>query len=339
MKNLLSSCASAVLIRSAVAGFLLATGAASGARAAAPYEMGTFQPGVVPIEIQAWWAHTPDNGQGFGHIHVLCYWPIAQPVGDSIDTNCRITLHNNPGTLTVLRFDLAPGDTVASIDLRNLAPGNAKSGKAQCFYDGVTASNCSWNVPVHLDTTKWYTGWNHLRVRATVKTPDGHKWATSSEIPINVRGETGVRDSGFAKCIKNCLIGKGWYEGFDYQSVIVKGVPTEPVKGTLNLTFATKKGSAQLLQVMMDRSHIIPAVGPWNAEPHLADGPELLKIATPPDQREYPVSIDTTKLENGWHSLAVRNVARTGGIAECSYCDKEMNFQTGVAKFYFFVQN
>jgi hypothetical protein len=335
MTKLLFSTTSSLFIRSVTA-FLLTIGAAS---AATPYDMGAFQSGIVPIEIQAWWNHVPDKGNGFGHIHALCYWPLGVTVRDSLDTNCRITLHNNPSTLTALRFDLAPSDTVASIDLKQLPPGDSKSGKAQCFYDGVTESSCSWNVPVHLDTTNWYKGWNHVRVRATVKTADGKKWATSSEIPINIGGGTGVKDSGFANCIKDCLVGKSWYEGFDYQNARVRGVPTEPVHGTLKLGVTASKGSAQLLQAFMDRSHSIPAVGPWAAEPHLAEGPEVLHIANPVGGREYPVAIDTTKLENGWHSFAVRSVAMRGGLAACSYCDKDTNFETGVAKFYFFVQN
>ena len=306
------------------------------------YAWGPFRPNETLLELQGWWTPQPtDDGKGFGHIHVLCWWPMGRKVKDVfpdgiIKTDCRITLHSNPSTFKEIRFDLAPGDTVAHFtDLAG----------ATCRYDGVNPTNCSWNQHIVWDTNNLYDGWIHLRLRATVRTADGKIWTTSSEIPLQTGDSSNVRDSGFSRCLKNCSIGKSWYEGFDYQRVKITNIP-ERIINDSSYTFSVLalKGtfSTQRLLVILDRSHTIPAVGPWPAEPNLPTGPILLDITNPTIGVSYPVTINTGALVNGWHSFAVRSIEATGGtISPCPYSTgcTSPGFQTAVEKIWFYVQH
>jgi hypothetical protein len=291
--------------------------------------LGPFDSTQIPVELQGWWTPQPDNGKGFGHIHALCKWPLGQEITGILRTNCRITLHDNPSTLRLLRFDLANISTVASIPLNNLT----------CPYDGFTSTNCSWNVPVELDTSTWPSGWVHLRVRATVETPDLIRWTTSSEIPLKI----GTSDTitSFPNCLANCVIGKSWYEGFDYQRVLINNVPSTPVSGIHTFQVQAFKGDnppTQRLQVFLDKSHIVPATDPWPQE-NPSTGSQLLDIVNPDPNALYEVPVDITTLANGWHSLGARTIEAAAGTATCSYCSTDPNFQTGVAKIWFFVEN
>ena len=300
----------------------------------------------IPIEIQAWW--NPQTGNpaideffGFGHEHLLCFWPIGQAITGVLSTPCRIMLHNNPSTANKFAFHLAPGNVIKTLPL-NL----------ECPYNAPTPSNCAWNVNVSLDTGGWPAGWRHLRLRVVQNTADGQTWTTSSEIPFAVKCTPPNCSGGeFPSCIgdpannKACIIGKSWYTNFDYQNVRINGIPTAPVSGTMTLKIAASKGQSQKLEVFLDRSHFIPAVGPWNAEPSLPNNPPgwPKTFANPPVGQDFTVTIDTTQLPNGWHSLAARNTAARGGNSSCksacNYTVVNPNFETGVAKFWFFVQN
>jgi len=293
-----------------------------------PVDFGAFNPREIPIELQAWWTPVPDNGKGFGHIHALCKWPIGQVVTGLLKADCRITLHDNPSHNYQLRFDVynSPGATVATHAVSH-----------DCPYDGTTMTSCSWNEPVTLDTTKWGTGWQRLRVRAAVKTVDGKRWTTSSDIVMNVRG--GGTPGGFSNNCEAgpCFGGKGWYEGNDYQVARINDVPITKVRGTYVFSVSPHKNPAQSLEVWLDKSHFIPATGPYPAE-NPAAGVNLLTVANPANGSWKKVPVDTTKLANGWHSLAVRAVGSKSGTITCRFCEGPV-FQTGVAKVYFYVEN
>jgi hypothetical protein len=294
----------------------------------APVDFGVFNPREVPIELQAWWTPIPDNGKGFGHIHALCKWPIGQTVSGILKTDCRITLHDNPSHNYQLRFDVydKPGSTVATYEVSHTCP-----------YDGKVMTSCSWTEPVALDTSKWGSGWQRLRVRATVKTVDGKRWTTSSDIVMNVRG-AGTATGLSSSCEAGpCFTGKGWYEDNDYQVARINNVPITKVKGTHTFSVSVHKNPARALEVWMDKSHFIPATPSYPAEQPSA-GVNLLTVPNPKNKNWYKVNLDTTKMANGWHSLAVRSVGSQPGTTQCSFCAGEA-FQTGVAKVYFYVEN
>jgi hypothetical protein len=291
-------------------------------------DFGAFDPRAIPVELQAWWTPLPDDGKGYGHIHALCKWPVGQVVSGLLTSDCRITLHDNPSHSYELRFDVYnnPGKIVATYRVSH-----------DCPFDGVTPTNCSWNERVALDTSSWGAGWQRLRVRATVKTVDGKRWTTSSDIVLNIRG-AGTAGGLASNCESGpCLSGKGWYEGNDYQVARINNVPLTKVRGTHLFRVGTHKNAAQSMEVWVDKSHFIPPTGPYPAENPSA-GVNLLTKASPVTGAWFDVTLDTTTLANGWHTLAVRSIGSKSGMATCSYC-RGLDFQTGVAKVYFYVEN
>jgi hypothetical protein len=171
-----------------------------------------------------------------------------------------------------------------------------------------------------------------------VKTPDTRRWTTSSDIVLNVRG-AGSKTSFSSNCEAGpCFGGKGWYEGNDYQVGRINNVPVQKVRGTHTFSVATHKNPAERMEVWLDKGHFIPATGSFAAE-NPNPGVNLLTVDKPTSGAWKTVAVDTTRLANGWHSLAVRSAGSRPGPASCSYCSKEPNFQTGVAKVFFYVEN
>jgi hypothetical protein len=91
------------------------------------------------------------------------------------------------------------------------------------------------------------------------------------------------------------------------------------------------------LQVVLDRTHPIPSVGPW---PAIQGRTGVVLFDQDGDFQDWvPLPIDTNQLEDGWHSLSVRSDGPNGETSSCSYCKGEVNHQAGVAKMWFYVQN
>ncbi|MEE9395935.1 MAG: hypothetical protein V3V31_02870 [Methylococcales bacterium] len=276
-----------------------------------------FDSSQIPVEMQAWWA--PD----YGHVHAGLRLPLGQTVSGTLDVNVRVVLHNNPGKLVRVKIS-AESDTTFEKRL-NLS----------CPYDGKNNTVCAFNVPLSLDTNKMKDGWRELRVRAYVKTPEGLSFFNSSGIPVNV--QNGKRDSNYSRfCDNTSLIGRNWYEGFDYTNAIIECVPLEPVSGQHTFRVRAQKASGHL-NVALDKTHFIPAVGPYHAQQHSSG--QILFDRDGNFQSWQRINIDTTKLADGWHSLAVTSTNPGGSTSKCSYCKGELNHAAGVAKMWFYVDN
>ena len=278
-----------------------------------------FDPGRIPVELQAWW--TPN----FGHIHAGARLPLGQVVSGTLAFDVRIVLHDNPGHLFELRID-TDGSVFKKIPLNLDCPYNGTS---------TTLTQCAFNVPVSLDTTKMHDGWRELRLRATTRTPDGKLFLNSSGIPINV--QNGGADSNYNRwCNNTSLIGRGWYDGPGYTNAVIECVPLQPISGVHTFRVRAQQSSSHL-QVALDKSHFIPAVGPWPEQEEMSG--QILFDADGDFQKFFPITIDTTQLGDGWHSLAVTSTGPKGATSPCSYCKGEMNHPRGVAKIWFYVQN
>jgi hypothetical protein len=285
----------------------------SAADASAVDLFGPFDKTKLPIELQAWW--TP----AFGHIHVAALLPLGQTVSGKLTIPVRLVMHDNPSVLTELRIDSDEG-TVLKIPLGNL----------RC-----PQSVCAWAVTATIDTTKMKSGWRELRLRGTADTLDGKRFLASSGIQINVQNGGSV--SNYNRfCNNTSLIGRGWYDGFDYTNAIIECVPLAPVKGQVTFRVRAQKESAHLT-VDLDKSHFIPAVGSWAAQPATTGATLFDKAGNYSSWVSIP--IDTTKLANGWHSLAVKSVSPNGEVSQCSGCPTVKSVPSGVAKFWFYVSN
>jgi hypothetical protein len=91
------------------------------------------------------------------------------------------------------------------------------------------------------------------------------------------------------------------------------------------------------LTVDIDRAHIIPAVPGWPYQPALP-GTNLLTVNG--NQSSWAsVTLDTTKLSNGWHNFFVRSDGPNGMVSQCSGCPNVKSHPAGIAKFWFYVSN
>jgi len=300
-----------------VALFFVPTASAQLLPAETPPYPGRFDSHRIPTELQSWWA------PNFGHIHAAANLPLGQPVFGILTFDVRIVLHDNPSHLFELRVD-----TDQTVFMR--IPLNLS-----CPYNGTESTNCAFNVPVALDTTKMPDGWREIRIRATTQTVDGKLYLNSSGVPLYV-DNSGAQDDNYNRwCENHSLIGRGWYEDFGYTNAVIECVPLEPVSGTVTFRVRAQQDSNHLM-VVLDRTHHIPAVGPW---PEIHPRPGVTLFDQDGNfQSFFPITIDTTNLENGWHSLAVRSDA-PGGTSTCSYCAGEQNIRSGTAKMWFYVEN
>jgi hypothetical protein len=229
-----------------------------------------FDPRQIPIELQAWWA------PNFGHIHAAACLPLGQVVLNELNFNVRVVLHNNPSLFDELRSD---DDNSLQLRLFQDPP-------KECSFDGTTEHNCAWNIPVRWNFQELgiQNGERELRLRAQSVTPDGQDFLNSSGIPIFVEGGVGSRSDYQRFCqndqgISTSLIGRGWYDGFGYTNAIIECVPQAPVSGTWTVRVRSQNAASQLTATL-DRSHAIPAAGPWPAIP-VTEGRVVLDQANP----------------------------------------------------------
>ena len=124
---------------------------------------------------------------------------------------------------------------------------------------------------------------------------------------------------------------------FEYTNVVIECVPQAPISGVHTFRVRAQKPS-QHLTVSLDKTHFIPALGPWPAQ---AANPGVLLFDQDGDfQSFFPVTLDTTLLADGWHTLAVVSTGPFGSSSDCDYCDPStINFPSSVAKIWFYVQN
>lgn len=276
-------------------------------------DFGPFDPRRIPIELQSWWV------PAYGHIHAAVMIPFGQAISGVVNVPVRIVMHNNPGQLFMFRVDDEQSVRVKMpLDLR------------------CPTTICAWSFTVPLDTGRFPNGWRMFRFRAQVKTPDGKAFLNSSDIPMLVSNSSGGGGNVLRFGSTNYIVGKGWYDGFDYTNVAIEHAPIAPVKGLLRLRVQVHKGGSNLA-ADLDKSHFIPAVGPW---PLTGDTPgvPLLAIASSPGEWR-DIVIDTVPLVNGWHSFQVRTDNPDGAVSVCTGCPNTVNHPAGIAKFWFYVQN
>ena len=281
--------------------------------AMAASDFGTFDKNRIPVELQAWW--TP----AYGHAHVAAFVPLGQKVSGILNIPIRIVMHDNPGALHRFNF----GDESILLTTVNLKD-------IHC-----AQSVCAWGLTVPIDTTKEADGWREWRIKAYVNTPDGKQMISSSGLHVLVNNNK-ARSDYRSDCNGTNLIGRGWYTSMGYTNGVIECTPTAPVHG--QVTFRVKvQNPSKHLTVDLDKSHFIPAVGAWPAQ---ADSMGINLFNKDGNFNSWvPITIDTTKLTNGWHGLAVKSTGANGTTSQCSGCSSGLNFPEGVAKVWFYVAN
>jgi hypothetical protein len=270
---------------------------------------GGFDPRRIPVELQAWWE------PAFGHVHALALLPVGQTVSGTMEFDVRIVMHDNPSLLRSVQL-YAEGNLVTQVNV-------GRTFEAEGTH--------TISVRMSADTNKMQDGWRELRLRAVMETPDGNKFFNSSGIPVYV--DNGKPDSNYERATHTSLVGRGWYEGFGYANAYWESIPTTKVSGTLSLRVkGQNEGDGQLV-VALDADHGTPGAGPWQAVPPTTG--QVLLNTTKNVQSWNTVTLDTTQLANGWHSLAARAANNDTG----SSLGIPGNRNEGVAKFWFWVEN
>ena len=122
----------------------------------------------------------------------------------------------------------------------------------------------------------------------------------------------------------------GWGFTREYQNVYWDGIPQGPVAGTLTARVWTYAPQHERLVVELDGTHDIPATAVWPAQ--TMQEPQVLSDTDPDERNDWEtVTIDTTQLADGWHSLAGRN--------ENPVVSSHGDVGSGVTKFWFKVEN
>ncbi len=279
----------------------------------APDWVATCPADTVPFEAQAWWMND------FGHVHLGFCAPKEQHISGRYAVKVRLVLHNNPGILALLQ---------AQID---------DSTFVQTDKVGVTCpvdQTCAWNDEVAIETSDFPNdGWHHLRIRAVVKEPDGKELIATNFIPVylnNGKPVADFRDSTLGGTT-DYLAGRGWYTDVNYTWSAIFNPPTagERVNGIYTVTVrpvvTSNPQPISRFIVKLDGTHT-------SAGETVYDGPGT-------SNKSMTLSIDTTKLANGWHSLLARTEAGNQASTGCAQCSGEPQIHAGVTKIWFYVQH
>lgn len=164
------------------------------------------------LEVQSWWA---DPGQAEpSHLHAGTCWPLAANMSGSSTFDVRVMLHNNPGTLFALSFDLYSGYE-QYVNVPDVTCG--------------LGLNCTYWYSVTVDWASVPAGWRELRLKPRVMFPTdttpGATQITSAGWPVQVRsGTSGTRSSCQTNKTTCFTESRGWYELRGYQNVQVNNV-------------------------------------------------------------------------------------------------------------------
>jgi hypothetical protein len=237
------------------------------------------QNGGYAIESQGWWqplAGAPEPGAS-GHIHLGVCFPLNGTLSGAAPVDAVIQLHNNPSTLTNVRWS----DEVA---VRQNAP--------QSF--SCATEQCQITVPLTIDPGLMAnSGWHEIRFTADTRTKDGQRMFQTTRWCVNAaNGRSASNYCGPTDPGRNAAA--GWYTGIEYTNVWIDDgtFPYQPLKGTwcFRARFEDDRGFAS----------VDPAfhADPPNIGTVLYDDVGLNVWRS--------ICLDTTTLTNGVHTLHLR---------------------------------
>jgi hypothetical protein len=278
------------------------------------------------LETQAWWmdpstvkfpSSIPSNQMPVreggrmigGHTHTGTCFPQGKDVTKGrLRFDVRLMLHKGDfGRVTWLDIGLGPsGKSLSRVKFKTPLSCPATRDNAD--------QNCTYWVPIDLDTSKVPAGYQELRFRFNVVQPNGERQFAST-------GWQAYYHGNHSKAYRKApwLEARGWYEGPEYANARLRSeLPNGPVKGTWTLNFESVPGSGG--------SGIVQSGVFVDAFFNANDFGKIIRESQ--GEAKGRVSIDTTKLANGVHYLAILTSNRTS---------KGIN--TGILSFPFVVAN
>lgn len=232
---------------------------------------------TLELESHGWWIEKRAGEAPEGrHIHVEVPFPLHQVVTGTITLPVTVRLHNDPGRVSMVRIQVFPKLAVkvpVSLD----CPGH----------------ECSWVVPVKVDTTKVPDGRWEFRITANIKDSDatfGKRFYQTTRWHATVANGNGP--IGSASPDKRSPGAGGWYEGTDYMNIFCG-----PAGG--NLIAAPISGVVSL-NCKFDADTAIAEI---DANSHVGNRGTVV-LDTSGGSRT--VTFDSRKFSNGRHKLFLR---------------------------------
>jgi hypothetical protein len=266
-----------------------------------------YSPKRVFLETQAWWMDTrsirgpvppgqiPVNGIG-GHAHTATCFPQDQHIPNgTYRFNVRLMLHKGQvGEVDWLDIGLGPDGQ--SLSQKRFNP------TLKCPGGSSLTTMCEMWIPIDLVVDdRIRPGYGELRFRFHIKQPNGEAQFASTSWMGYFHGSTAVYNRR-----PPMLQARGWYTGANYESAqMLSPFPYDTLSGTWRFKVAMQPGSGGI-PVASHSVHV-------NARFNQDDFGMILKSGTGNFSGE--VVLDTTKLPNGNHCVAVRtdSVDKNGG--------------------------
>lgn len=158
MRRKLWAAGAAFLVAGLTVGVLAVGGTpekAAGAAVVDPAACQGYPEPRVFLESQGWWRRAGDPPEG-RHIHVGACFPLDQIVSGLVHLDVVVKLHNNPGRVTGLRWQVFDGLTVA------------KAVSLAC------ATDCTFTVPIDANVNGLAAGRWENRLTANIKDANGY---------------------------------------------------------------------------------------------------------------------------------------------------------------------
>lgn len=319
----------------------LAPPAAQAGPAALPDHPMGCAPNEIWLDAQDWWASTPgrvgrdgDPGEDFGHLHTGLCFPLKAELRGVVPLRVRSVLHDNPGRFRQIQVQLYQGDSanVVAADQR------FERRLSQCAATGGQLSDggntCTWWDTVPVDTRRArYDGEVQLRVRAFVAEPDGKEMRTSTSLHATLRnGGRGWYDDLYQDL--DDIEARGWYTGLNYAAARLRRSPEllAPVSGVWRPRIAVIRG--------FDGAAVTGWYAGVDTDFHQVNKGVALCPTGVREPNGFPqcgstqysgqVTIDTTRLSNGWHRLLLKTD---------QYDPQTGSTHSGVLATYFLVEN
>ena len=245
------------------------------------------------VDTQSWWTPAESqDGDNFGHIHAGACIPERESLSTNQPLDARFILHDNPGRVTYVAivykgvgyedsYSFDPGWTMASL-----------KAQGKCNAAGDT---CEVWHPFTIEMSKFReAGLQEVRIRATVREPDGAEERVSMNFQLTVRNGRTVANVTREPYLR----GKGWYTDLNYaEATLMTPLPDGPVSGIWRprVRMIDHEDSAQLSgwEIRID-----PDFHNGFAGLLYANG---LRQLAPTD-----LAIDTTTLADGQHKLFLK---------------------------------
>jgi hypothetical protein len=266
-----------------------------------------YTPRRVFLETQAWWMDTnsitgpvppgqkPVNGIG-GHAHTATCFPQDQEIPNgNYHFDVRLMLHKGQvGEIDWLDIGLGPDGQSLSHKVFNP--------RLKCPGGESLAVMCEMWIPIDLTVdNRIPPGYGELRFRFHLRQPNGEEQFASTSWMGYYHGSHNVYNRR-----PPMLMARGWYTGANYESAqLISPFPYEPVSGNWTFKVAMVPGSGGI-PVATHSVHV-------DARFNMDDFGLIVNQGR--GEFSGDVTLDTTRLNNGNHCVAVRvdSVDKNGG--------------------------